>query len=128
VSADFSRTDRINAIMQRAIARIVREEIKDPRVGMITIQEVRTVRDLSQAKVYFTLLQEDADIKQVEKILQKASGFIRRQLGREIQLRTIPELKFVYDTSIEYGNHLHKLLEDTVRHDEQAHSHSDEEE
>ena len=118
---DFSRTDRINASIQKALARIIREEIKDPRVGMITIQEVRTVRDLSQAKVYFTLM-NDADAKQVEKVLQNAAGFIRRQLGHEVQLRSVPQLKFVFDTSIEYGNRLHKLLEDTVRHDAEHHS------
>ncbi len=119
MSADYSRTDRINASMQKAIARIVRDEVKDPRVGMVTIQEVRAVRDLSQAKVYFTVLNlDDADVKQLEKALQNAAGFIRRQLGREVQLRAVPELKFIYDTSIEYGNRLHSLI-DAVHKEEQ---------
>lgn len=121
---DYSRTDRINSSIHKALARIIRDEIKDPRVGMVTIQEVRTVRDLSQAKIYFTLMNDD-DAKQVGKILQNAAGFIRRQLGREVQLRTVPELKFVYDTSVEYGNRLRSLLEETVRADAEKHPDSE---
>jgi len=114
---DFSRTDRISSSIQKALAQIIRDEVKDPRVGMVTIQEVRTVRDLSQAKVYFTVMDEEQG-KDVQKALQNAAGFIRHQLGRQVQLRTVPQLIFVYDTSISYGNNLQQLLEDTIRKDE----------
>jgi len=123
VTTDFKRTDRISSSMQKALAQIIREEVKDPRVGMVTVHAVRTLKDLSHAKVFFTLLQVgDIDKKQAERILQNASGFIRRQLGRAIKLRNVPELKFIYDSSIEDGSKLHALIEKTVRDDEESSS------
>ena len=119
MSADFNRTDRISSTMQKALSKIIRDEVKDPRVGMITVQAVRTVRDLSQAKVYFTVI-PDTDRKQAELALNKAAGFIRHQLGKAISLRNTPELHFVYDTSIEEGSRLHALIENTVRKDTES--------
>ena len=104
--------------MQKAIAQIVRDQLKDPRLGLVTIQAVKVVRDLSQAKVYFTVLQE-TDHKQIRKTLQNAAGFIRNQLGKMVQLRTLPELIFVYDESIEHGSKLQALIEDAVHKDSQ---------
>lgn len=118
VPNDFNRTDRIDSSIQKALAQIVRDEVKDPRIGMITIQAVKTVRDLSQSKVYFTML-PDGDRKEAQKILQNAAGFIRRQLGMMVQLRKMPELFFVYDTSIEEGSRLQSLIEDVVSHDDE---------
>jgi len=123
---DYKRTDRIDSSIQKALAIIVRDEMKDPRLGMITIQAVHTVRDLSQAKVYFTML-PDGDRKQAQKILQHASGFIRHALGKAVQLRNVPELHFVYDTSIEEGSRLQSLIEETVRHDQEASDQASEE-
>ena len=114
---DYNRTDRIDSSIQKALAQIVRDEMKDPRLGMITIQAVHTVRDLSQAKIYFTML-PDGDRKEAQKILQNAGGFLRHALGKAVQLRNVPELHFVYDTSIEEGSRLQSLIEDTVRQDE----------
>jgi len=102
--------------MQKAISQIIHDEVKDPRVGMVTIHAVRTVKDLSQAKVFFTIMQ-DTDHKLAEKVLQNAAGFIRRQLGKAVQLRNVPELSFVYDTSIENGSKLQALIEKAVRED-----------
>jgi ribosome-binding factor A len=121
VANDFKRTDRINASMQKALAQIVRDEVKDPRLGMITIQAVHTVRDLSQAKVFFTMF-PDGDRREAQKILQNAGGFIRHALGRAVKLRNVPELLFIYDTSVEEGSRLQALIEDVVRHDEAVHA------
>ena len=103
--------------MQKALSQIIRDEVKDPRVGMVTIQAVRTVRDLSHATVYFTVM-PDSDRQQAEQALQKAAGFIRHQLGKAVSLRTTPELHFVYDTSIEDGSRLYELIEKAVKDDE----------
>ena len=119
MSSDFNRTDRISSSMQKALSQIIRDEVKDPRIGMITIQAVRTVRDLSQATVYFTVI-PDTDRDQAQKALNKAAGFIRRQLGKAISLRNIPELHFVYDSSIEEGSRLHALIEQAVKADKDS--------
>jgi ribosome-binding factor A len=112
---DFSRTDRIGQQMQRELAVLVRDELKDPRLGMLTIQAVKVVRDLSHAKIYFTVMGEDCDREECTKLLKVASGFLRKMLGQRMKLRTIPQLNFVYDDSIEYGAHLSTLIEDAVK-------------
>ena len=91
---DFNRTDRISSSIQKALAIIIRDEVKDPRLGMVTIQAVHTTRDLSHAKVFFTIL-PDNDRSQARQILQNASCFIRHELGKAVQLRSLPELHFV---------------------------------
>lgn len=116
---DFSRTDRIGQQIQRELAVLVRDELNDPRLGMVTIQAVKVVRDLSHAKVYFTVLGE-ADHKESAKLLKVASGFLRKMLGQQMKLRTIPQLNFVYDDSIEYGAHLSTLIEKAVKSDSSA--------
>lgn len=113
MSSDFSRTERIDSSIKKALATIIRDEVKDPRLGMVTIQAVQTLRDLSQAKVYFTLM-PGQDRKQAQAILQRASGFIRHQLGRAVQLRSLPQLQFIYDDSIEEGARLQGLIESLV--------------
>ncbi len=112
---DFSRTDRIGQQMQRELAVLVRDELKDPRLDMVTIQAVKVVRDLSHAKIYFTIMDKDADREESTKLLKAASGFLRKMLGQRMKLRTIPQLNFVYDDSIEYGAHLSTLIEDAIK-------------
>ena len=114
---DFSRTDRIGQQIQRELAILVRDELKDPRFGMVTIQAVKVVRDLSHAKVYFTVLGQQGECKESAKLLNRAAGFLRKMLSRRIKLRTTPQLNFVYDESIEYGTHLSALIEEAVESD-----------
>ncbi|MCF6281181.1 MAG: 30S ribosome-binding factor RbfA [Candidatus Polarisedimenticolaceae bacterium] len=117
---DFSRTDRIGQQIQRELAALVRDELKDPRLGMVTIQAVKVVRDLSHAKVYFTILNQEGDRAESTKLLKVASGFLRKMLGQRMKLRTVPQLNFVYDDSIEYGAHLSSLIEKAVSSDANA--------
>ncbi len=117
---DFSRTDRIGQQIQRELAVLVRDELKDPRLGMVTIQAVKVVRDLSHAKVYFTVLGQEGEQEESTKLLKVASGFLRKMLGQRMKLRTIPQLNFVYDDSIEYGAHLSTLIEKAVKSDADA--------
>lgn len=107
--------------MQRELSALVRDEFKDPRLGMITIQEVRVARDLSHAKVYFTAMGGEADKVVSARILNEGSSFLRRELSHIMKLRTVPQLKFVYDNSIEYGSRLSTMIEDAVEIDHSKH-------
>lgn len=117
MSREFSRTDRLGAQMQRELAVLVREEIHDPRLGMVTIQEVRVARDLSYAKVYFTLLGNQLDIAEATRHLNDAAGYLRHLLGQRIIVRVVPELHFKYDESVERGMRLSSLIDQAVRSD-----------
>jgi len=103
--------------MRRELAALVREEIHDARLGMVTIQEVRVARDLSYAKVYFTLLGNQMDVAEATRHLNEASGYLRHLLGQRIIVRAVPELHFTHDESVERGIHLSSLIEQAVRSD-----------
>ncbi|RLJ15926.1 30S ribosome-binding factor RbfA [bacterium endosymbiont of Escarpia laminata] len=120
MAQDFKRTDRIGSQLQRDLADLVREELKDPGLGMVTIQEVRVVRDLSQAKVFFTVMGTDLPVSECAKRLNQAAGHLRFLLGQQSKLRTVPKLHFVFDESIERGQHLASLIDQAV-----ADNHSD---
>ncbi|HIE56130.1 MAG TPA: 30S ribosome-binding factor RbfA [Chromatiaceae bacterium] len=113
---EFNRADRIGAQMQRELALLLRDEAKDSRLAEVTVQEVRVTRDLSHAKVYFTIL-DPQEAAYSSGILERAAGFLRRRLGQMMKLRTIPELHFVYDRSIEEGQRLSELIEKAVASD-----------
>ena len=113
---EFNRGDRIGAQMHRELALLLRDAAKDPRLSEVTIQEVRVTRDLSHAKIYFTILDKD-EAQYFVKVLGHAAGFLRRRLGQIMKLRTVPELKFVYDSSIEEGKRLSDLIEKAVSSD-----------
>lgn len=110
---DFDRAERIGAEMQRELAGLIRSEIKDPRLGMVTVQEVRVVRDLSHAKVFYTVLDDDK-AKISGEVLAHAASFLRRRLGQIMKLRTVPQLHFTYDHSIEDGRRLSALIDQAV--------------
>ncbi|HEY9446238.1 MAG TPA: 30S ribosome-binding factor RbfA [Burkholderiales bacterium] len=111
---DFPRSRRIAEQIQRELAEIVRLELKDPRVGMITITDVEVTLDYAHAKVYFTLLGDADRVEEAETGLRRASGFLRTQLAHRMQLRTVPQLQFVYDSSIERGANLSRLIDEAV--------------
>ena len=106
MAREFKRTDRIADQMQRDLAELVRSEVKDPRVGMVTINQVSVAKDLGYADVYVTLLtMEDLDehaeqVKTTIKVLNGAAGFLRSELGKRIKLRTIPQLRFHFDACV----------------------------
>ena len=118
MSREFTRGDRLGAQIQRELAALVRDEIHDSRLGMITIQEVRVARDLSYAKVYFTVLGNELDAREVTRHLNEAAGYLRHLLGQRIIVRSVPELHFTYDESVERGMHLSSLIEKAVRSDD----------
>jgi ribosome-binding factor A len=112
MSSHFKRVDRIAEMIQRKLSQIIQQEIKDPRMpAFVTISEVKVSADLEHAKVYFTAL-DSTVIDQTTTILNKAAPYLRTALARTITLRTVPQLHFVYDESLEHGRRLSKLIDD----------------
>ena len=112
---DFKRTDRVSGLIQRKLAQIILTEVKDPRLPrIITVSAVKVSPDMSMAKIYITVLGEQSDSQLTLDILNKASSFLRTVLARSMKLRIVPQLKFVYDESIEYGTKLRQLIDDVA--------------
>lgn len=109
------RTRRIADQIQREIADLIRLEVKDPRVGMVTLTGVEVSPDHEHAKIFFTSLGDSASAAESELALQHAAGFLRSQLAHRVQTRTVPRLHFVYDVSVERGIHLSKLIDEAVK-------------
>lgn len=107
---DFSRTRRVGEQIQREIAQLVQQEIKDPRLGLVTISAVKLSRDMSHANIFFTVLNEEQSVEETLKILEGAAGFLRHELAKRMQLRIVPNIHFKYDESIAYGNDLSALI------------------
>lgn len=103
------KIERLNHAIQQEISIILMREIKDEEIKFVTITGVDTTNDLSYAKVYYTVLDESKKEK-TEEALKKASSFIRTKLAERIDIRHTPELKFIYDTSIAYGEHIEDII------------------
>ncbi len=119
MSREFKRTDRIAEQLQKELAQIIQFEIKDPRLGMVTVNDVQISRDLSFANVYITVLGKDSaeEAKEDLAVLNRAAGFLRREIGKAVKLRIVPQLKFDYDSSLVRGRKLSSLIEEAVAAD-----------
>ena len=106
----FQRSDRVAEQVRRDLADLIRSELKDPRVGMISLTAVELTPDYAHAKVFFTTLNAE-HLEEVERGLKRAAGFLRRELGRRIHIHTLPELHFIYDNSLERGSSLSQLID-----------------
>lgn len=104
------KIERLNHAFQEEISKILMTEIKDEDIKFVTITGVDTTNDLSYAKVYFTVLDEEKKKKTLD-ALNGAASFIRGKLSERVEIRHMPELKFIYDTSIEYGEHIEKIID-----------------
>lgn len=113
--ANFPRSRRVAEQIRNELADILWREVQDPRVKGVTITAVEVSTDLEHAKVWFTLLTGDA--KEAARGLQRAVGFMRRELGHRMRLRMVPSLSFQYDESVERGAHLSHLIDEAVEED-----------
>ncbi|QJR10321.1 Ribosome-binding factor A [Usitatibacter rugosus] len=109
-----ARSHRIAEQIQRELAELVRLEVRDPRVRLVTLTAVELSRDHSHAKVFFTTLDPAADAEATQEGLERAAGFLRSSLSHRLSTRTVPELHFAYDESVERGVRLSKLIDDAV--------------
>jgi ribosome-binding factor A len=115
----FSRKTRVAEQIQRSLSELLRREVRDPRLGLVTLTEVRMSPDLSYATVYYSVLGSDPAVSQ--QILDTAAGFLRGALGRSLGLRHSPEIRFVVDELIEQGAHLSALISNAVKDDVARH-------
>ncbi len=106
----YQRIDRISEELRREVDRIIREDVNDPRVtGTFSVTRAEVTRDLRYAKIYVSVLEDDLR-EPLMKALKNAAGFIRRELGHQMLIRTAPELQFVSDQNIAYGVHIAQVL------------------
>jgi len=110
---DFTRSDRVAQQMQRELAELIRLELKDPRIGFVTLTGVEVTRDMSHAKVFYTLMKGDELESQYT--LNRSAGWLRSELSKRIKLFKMPELHFEYDRSVEYGMSLDKLIDQAMQ-------------
>jgi ribosome-binding factor A len=113
----FPRSRRVGQQLQRALSELIRRDVRDPRLGMVTLTDVRMSSDLSYATVYYSVL--GADPKEAQQVLDSAADMLRGPLGRALGIRHSPELRFVHDELIEGGARLSALISKAV-HDDQA--------
>jgi ribosome-binding factor A len=118
VSRETSRSTRLADQIQRDLAELIRRELKDPRVGLVTVTDVEVSRDLSHAKVYVSSLTDAETHEHTIAALQHAAGFLRARLGHALRVRQVPELHFAYDESVERGIRLSRLIDEAVESDQ----------
>lgn len=106
----YQRTVRISDIIKREVADILSRDVKDPRLGFITITQVTVAKDLKNARVFFTTMREGQELDALQEGLQHAAGFVQRKLGARLQLRHTPHITFIYDTSVAQGIRMNKIL------------------
>jgi len=107
------RPQKVADLIQRELADLLRREVRDPHVGMVTLTSVDVSPDLSHAKVFFTLLNTEKK-DDTSRALRRAAGFLRSQLAHRMKMYTTPELRFVYDESVERGDRLSQLIDSVV--------------
>ncbi|WP_111641039.1 30S ribosome-binding factor RbfA [Marinimicrobium alkaliphilum] len=118
MAKEFNRSDRIGDAIQRFLAQIIPQELRDPRIGMVNINDVRVSRDLAYAKVYVTFVGSDESTSlEGTAALNKASGFLRSFLAKELTSRSVPRLQFIYDKTAIEGQELSSLIDRAVAKD-----------
>jgi ribosome-binding factor A len=107
------RPQKVADLIQRELSDLLRRELRDPHVGMVTLTSVDVSPDLSHAKVFFTLLNTERKLE-TTRALQHAAGFLRSQLAQRMKMYTTPELRFAYDESVERGDRLSQLIDSVI--------------
>ncbi len=118
---ESSRGRKVADLIQRELAMLIQREVKDPRIGMVTINEAKVSRDLAFSDVYFTVLPSDNSAA-VEEVLNQASGFLRSQLAKTLNTRTTPKLRFHFDSTIEDGARMSQAIDQALADDASQHS------
>ena len=114
---EFPRTRRVGEQIQRELAALIRDELKDPRLGMVSISSVQVSRDLGHAKVHVSVLGKEEQVTESLSVLNHAAGFLRHKLGKILHLRVIPALRFYHDRSLEEGARLGALINEAIASD-----------
>jgi len=123
-----TRVDKVADLLKKEVALLIQSEVRDPRVGMASVTGVKVSKDLAHARVYVTLLGKSnaEEARKGIEALNKASGFLRSMLAKEVSMRITPKLKFIYDDTLAKGQHLTSLIDEALARDERDHQHDDE--
>ena len=106
----FKRVDRVSELISEEVSKIIQFELKDPRLGLVTVTGVEMGSDLRNAKIYISVHGGKEDVERSIQILTGASGFIRKEIGKRVRLKYIPKLTFQWDKSTDYAMHIEELL------------------
>lgn len=106
------RVEKIQEEIRHEVSQILMREVKDPRIGFVTVTSAKVSSDLSSARIFVSILGDEKQMQESLLALKNCSGFIRRELAHRIRMKFIPEIAFSLDTSIEYSAHIQKLLND----------------
>ncbi len=109
-----SRPDRVAEEIRRTLSELIVKEVKDPRLKKVTFTDCKVTRDLGIAKLYFTYIgatEKDPEVADAKQALDKAKGFFRSEIGKQIKLRTVPEVRFYYDNAAENASHIEALIQ-----------------
>ena len=117
---EFTRSDRVAGSIRRELAKLIQMELRDPEVGFIGLSDVEVTRDLAHAKVFITVFESEKAGSSL-KALKRAAGFLRIRLGQEMRIRSVPELHFHHDASVETGQRMDSLIEAAVASDHEYH-------
>jgi len=112
----FKRSEKVAEAVHELVTGLLIKGIKDPRIGFVTVTGVKMTDDLRQATVYFSVVGDDVAKKETEAGLNSARGFIRREMGKQLRMRYVPEVIFKYDHSLERGNRIDELLREIGEH------------
>ncbi len=104
------RVEKLQELIKQEMSKMLLREIKDPRIGFVTVTDVEVTGDLREAKIYVSIMGGEEQVKSSLEGLHSALGFIRREIGRRIRLRFTPEISFALDNSLDYGEHIQKIL------------------
>jgi ribosome-binding factor A len=124
MAREFSRTERVADHLQRELAILIQRELRDPRLGMVSVTAVKVSRDLAHARVYCTIMDCD-DAEQAApslKVLNGAAGFLRSELAHSTTMRSVPRLNFVFDASVGRGRHMEALISEAKAADAALHA------
>ena len=120
MAKEFSRSQRVAEQIRRELADLLQFEDKDPRIGRITVTEVEVTGDMAHAKVYYSAPSAAQDSGELQKGLEKSAGFLRGQLAKRMLLRTVPQLHFIYDASIDRGMRISQLIDEALAPDQRS--------
>ena len=104
------RIEKLQELIKQEMSKMLLKELKDPRIGFVTVTDVEMTGDLREAKIYVSVMGGEEQVKSSLEGLNSALGFIRREIGQRVRLRFTPEISFALDTSLDYGEHIQKLL------------------
>jgi ribosome-binding factor A len=124
---EFERTQRVSHFLHEELARLLQTTVRDPRVQQVNLTGVEVSRDLSHARVFFTLISDvsEAEQSEISVVLSKVSGFLRSELAKSSSMRTVPRISFRFDESVGRGRDMESLLREVRRADAKFHAESD---